>query len=207
MLFPPPGAGPVLPVGVKDIIDVVGQPTMMGADFHDPRPATREGGSIAIMRAAGCAFVGKTVTTELGHRHPGPTRNPHNLAHTPGGSSSGSAAAVADFMVPLCLGTQTSGSIIRPAAYCGVIGYKPTCNSIKAGCWPTPSMDTLGIMARAIDDVWLLRQILLETPASDLVAADLAGVLRRADRAALGQRRDELRGAMKAGVRWRPPGP
>lgn len=172
------GAGPSLPVGVKDIIDVVGQPTMMGADFHDARPATREGGSIAIMRAAGCAFVGKTVTTELGHRHPGPTRNPHNLAHTPGGSSSGSAAAVADFMVPLCLGTQTSGSIIRPAAYCGVIGYKPTYNDFdKTGMLANaPSMDTLGIMARAIDDVWLLRQILSETPASDLVAADLATV-------------------------------
>ena len=133
------GAGPSLPVGVKDISHVVGQPIMMGAGFHDAQPATREGGSIAIMRAAGCAFVGKTVTTELGHRYPGPTRNPHNLAHTPGGSSSGSAAAVADFMVPLCLGTQTSGSIIRPAAYCGVIGTsRPIMISIRPGCWPTP---------------------------------------------------------------------
>ena len=85
--------GPSIPVGVKDIIDVCGMPTMMGTDFHDPVPVSREGGSVAIMREAGCLFMGKTVTTELGHRHPGPTRNPHNLAHTPGGSSSGSAAA------------------------------------------------------------------------------------------------------------------
>ena len=90
---PPAAPGPSLPGSVKNIIDVVGQPTMMGADFHDAHPATRETGSIAIMRAAGCAFVGKTVTNELGHRHPGPTRSPHNLAHTPGASSSGSAAA------------------------------------------------------------------------------------------------------------------
>ena len=161
---------PSIPVGVKDIIDVCGLPTMMGTDFHDPAPVTREGGSVAIMREAGCAFMGKTVTTELGHRHPGATRNPRDTRHTPGGSSSGSAAAVADLMVPLCLGTQTSASVIRPAAYCGVIGYKPTYNDFdKSGILANaPSMDTLGILARSVDDVGLLRQILLEGPAEEI---------------------------------------
>jgi Asp-tRNA(Asn)/Glu-tRNA(Gln) amidotransferase A subunit family amidase len=170
------GAGPSIPVGVKDIIDVRGLPTMMGTNFHDPTPITREGGSVSIMREAGCVFMGKTVTTELGHRHPGPTRNPHDIRHTPGGSSSGSAAAVADFMVPLCLGTQTSGSVIRPAAYCGVIGYKPTYNDFdKSGVLPNaPSMDTLGILARSLDDVGLLRGILLEQPVQAMRGVDLS---------------------------------
>jgi len=172
------GHGPTIPVGVKDIIDVLGQPTAMGTDFHDPTPAIREGGSLAIMREAGCAIMGKTVTTELGHRHPGPTCNPVNLRHTPGGSSSGSAAAVADLMVPLCLGTQTSGSVIRPAAYCGVIGYKPTYNDFdKSGVLANaPSMDTLGILARSVDDVGLLRGILLEVPGVEIPTVDLAGL-------------------------------
>ena len=174
------GRGPSIPVGVKDIIDVRGLPTMMGTDFHDPRPVTREGGSVAIMREGGCVIMGKTVTTELGHLHPGPTRNPRNPRHTPGGSSSGSAAAVADLMVPMCLGTQTSGSVIRPAAYCGIIGYKPTYNDFdKSGILANaPSMDTLGILARSVDDVGLLRRILLEAPAGagEIREADLAGL-------------------------------
>ncbi len=172
------GRGPSVPVGVKDIIDVHGLPTMMGTDFHDPAPATREGGSVALMREAGCMIMGKTVTTELGHLHPGPTRNPRNPRHTPGGSSSGSAAAVADHMVPLCLGTQTSGSVIRPAAYCGVIGYKPTYNDFdKSGILANaPSMDTLGILARSVDDVGWLRRILLEAPAGAIREVDLAGL-------------------------------
>ena len=170
---------PSIPVGVKDIIDVCGLPTMMGMVFHDPAPGTREGGSVAIMREAGCAFMGKTVTTELGHRHPGATRNPRDTRHTPGGSSSGSAAAVADLMVPLCLGTQTSASVIRPAAYCGVIGYKPTYNDFdKSGILANaPSMDTLGILARSVDDVGLLRQILLEGPAEEIRKADHSGLV------------------------------
>lgn len=169
------GRGPSIPVGVKDIVDVRGLPTRMGTDFHDCAPPAREGGSIAILREAGCAFLGKTVTAELGHRHPGPTRNPANLHHTPGGSSSGSAAAVADAMVPLCLGTQTSGSVIRPAAYCGVVGYKPTYNDFdKSGILANaPSMDTLGILARSVDDVGLLRRLLLEAPPGGTRAADL----------------------------------
>jgi Asp-tRNA(Asn)/Glu-tRNA(Gln) amidotransferase A subunit family amidase len=175
---------PSIPVGVKDIIDVCGQPTMMGTDFHDPEPKSRDSGSIAIMREANCAIMGKTVTTELGHLHPGPTRNPRNLRHTPGGSSSGSAAAVADLMVPLCLGTQTSGSVIRPAAYCGVIGYKPTYNDFdKTGILANaPSIDTLGVFARSVEDIGLLRGILLEEPSRGIGMADLSklrvGILR-----------------------------
>lgn len=169
---------PSIPVGVKDIIDVAGLPTMMGTKFHDPAPKTRDGGSVAIMREAGCAIVGKTVSTELGHLHPGATRNPVNLGHTPGGSSSGSAAAVADLMVPLALGTQTTGSVVRPAAYCGVIGYKPTYNDFdKTGILGNaPSMDTLGICARSVEDVSLLRGILLEEPNRGPTDVDLANV-------------------------------
>ena len=172
------GHGPSIPVGVKDIIDVYGMPTMMGTDFHDDTPVSREGGSVAIMRAAGCLFMGKTVTTELGHRHPGPTRNPHNLAHTPGGSSSGSAAAVADFMVPLCLGTQTTASVIRPAAFCGIVGYKPTYGDFdKSGILANaPTMDTLGIMARSIDDLGLLRSILLEEARREVTGVSLSDI-------------------------------
>ncbi len=169
------GRRSIIPVGAKDIIDIEGMPTMMGADFHSPAPATREGGSVALMREAGCVFLGKTVSTELGHRHPGPTRNPHNTAHTPGGSSSGSAAAVADYMVPLCLGTQTTGSVIRPAAYCGVVGYKPSYNDFdKTGILANaPSMDTLGILARCVEDAALLRGILVEAPSDGLDSTPL----------------------------------
>lgn len=160
------GIAATIPVGAKDIIDICGMPTGMGTDFHSPDPVTREGGSISLMREAGCVFMGKAVTTELGHMHPGPTRNPHNTDHTPGGSSSGSAAAVADFMVPVCLGTQTTGSVIRPAAYCGVIGYKPTYNDFDKThiLANAPSMDTLGLMARSVDDIALMRGILVEEP-------------------------------------------
>jgi len=172
------GLGPSIPIGAKDIIDVLGMPSMMGTDFHDPTPAIREGGSVSILREAGCVFLGKTVTTELGHRHPGPTRNPHDIRHTPGGSSSGSAAAVADCMVPICLGTQTSGSVIRPAAYCGVLGYKPTHGDFdNTGILANaPSMDTLGILARSVDDVGLMRRLLLEEEVGAVVEAELSGL-------------------------------
>src|SRR6202040_4366605 len=111
----------------------------------------------ALPRAAGGILLGKTVTTEFANRHPGPTANPHNLAHSPGGSSSGSAAAVADFMVPLAIGTQTGGSVIRPAAYCGVAGFKPSFNMFApAGMHPnTETLDTIGIMDRSVPDIGL----------------------------------------------------
>ncbi len=153
-----------IPIGAKDIIDVAGMPTQMGTSFYQHNIPARDAASIAISKDAGCIVIGKTVTTELGHRHPGPTTNPHNPKYTPGGSSSGSAASVADFMVPITFGTQTTGSIIRPAAYCGVIGYKPTYGDFdKSGILPnSPSLDTLGLIARSIEDLQLMRSIVIE---------------------------------------------
>ncbi len=155
-----------IPFAAKDIIDIEGMPTQMGTTFYKDNIPKRDAGSIAIAKHYGCIPIGKTVTTELGHRHPGPTVNPNNFEHTPGGSSSGSAAAVADLMVPIAFGTQTTGSVIRPAAYCGVIGYKPTYGDFdKSGILPnSPSNDTLGLMARSIDDISLMRSILIEEP-------------------------------------------
>ena len=153
-----------IPFAAKDIIDIEGMPTQMGTPFYKDNIPKRDAGSIAIAKHYGCIPIGKTVTTELGHRHPGPTVNPHNYKHTPGGSSSGSAAAVADLMIPISFGTQTTGSVIRPAAYCGVVGYKPTYGDFdKSGILPnSPSNDTLGLMARSIDDISLMRSILIE---------------------------------------------
>ena len=153
-----------IPFAVKDIIDIEGMPTQMGTPFYKDNIPKRDAGSVAIAKHYGCIPIGKTVTTELGHRHPGPTVNPHNYKHTPGGSSSGSAAAVADFMVPIAFGTQTTGSVIRPAAYCGVIGYKPTYGDFdKSGILSnSPSIDTLGLMARSIEDIHIMRNILIE---------------------------------------------
>jgi Asp-tRNA(Asn)/Glu-tRNA(Gln) amidotransferase A subunit family amidase len=113
--------------------------------------------SVALARAAGAIVVGKTVTTEFATFHPGPTCNPHNTQHTPGGSSSGSAAAVADFMVPLAFGTQTAGSIVRPAAYCGAVGYKPTYGTVcRVGVkMISDTLDTVGGFGRTVPDVGL----------------------------------------------------
>jgi Asp-tRNA(Asn)/Glu-tRNA(Gln) amidotransferase A subunit family amidase len=121
---------------------------------------------VALPRAAGAILLGKTVTTEFANRHPGPTSNPHNAAYTPGGSSSGSAAAVADFMVPLAIGTQTGGSVIRPAAYCGVVGFKPSYGLFPpAGMHAnTESLDTVGAMARSVADIALFRAALMAIP-------------------------------------------
>src|SRR5690606_31347757 len=115
-----------LPVGVKDIIDTADLPTENGTVLHAGRRPRQDATLVSLLRAAGAVILGKTVTTELAVYAPNKTRNPHNLEHTPGGSSSGSAAAVADGMVPLAIGTQTNGSVIRPASYCGVYGFKPS---------------------------------------------------------------------------------
>ena len=120
-----------LPFGVKDIIDTHDMPTEYGSTIHAGHRPHWDAACVALAREAGAVMLGKTVTTEFALRQPGPTANPRNPAHTPGGSSSGSAAAVADFMVPVAFGTQTGGSIIRPASYCGVIGYKPSYNTIN----------------------------------------------------------------------------
>src|SRR5262245_52688656 len=147
-----------VPVGLKDIIDTADMPTENGSVLHAGRTPSRDAAVVVTLRAAGAVIMGKTVTTEFATRAPGKTRNPHNAAHTPGGSSSGSAAAVAAVMVPLALGSQTGGSTIRPAAYCGVYGFKPT-----HGLIPRPGMfmlsrtlDHVGLFARTIDDLALL---------------------------------------------------
>lgn len=144
-----------LPVGIKDIIDTADAPTECGTPLYRGRRPARDAACVAALRAAGAVVLGKTVTTELAFFTPGPTRNPRNLAHTPGGSSSGSAAAVAAFMVPAALGTQTAGSTIRPAAFCGVVGFKPSHGLLPLqGVHPfAPSLDTLGLFVRAVEDV------------------------------------------------------
>jgi Asp-tRNA(Asn)/Glu-tRNA(Gln) amidotransferase A subunit family amidase len=152
-----------VPIGIKDVIDTADQPTQMGSPiYRDYRPAC-DGACVALLRAAGAVILGKTVTAEFAGMTAGPTVNPHNPAHTPGGSSSGSAAAVADFMLPVALGTQTGGSVLRPAAYCGVIGYKPTFGAFnRAGLkFAAESLDTIGLMARSIDDIALITSVLL----------------------------------------------
>ena len=150
---PPPLHG--LPVGIKDIIDTADAPTECGTPLYRGRRPTRDAACVASLRSGGGVVLGKTVTTELAFFAPGPTRNPRNPAHTPGGSSSGSAAAVADCMVPAALGTQTAGSIIRPAAYCGIVGFKPSHGLLSMeGIHPfAPSLDTLGVLVREVVDV------------------------------------------------------
>jgi Asp-tRNA(Asn)/Glu-tRNA(Gln) amidotransferase A subunit family amidase len=147
-----------LPIGIKDIIDTQDLPTACGsAVYRDRRPA-RDAACVAQLRLAGGVILGKTVTTEFAAYTPGRTRNPRHLSHTPGGSSSGSAAAVAAMMVPASLGTQTAGSVIRPASFCGVFGCKPTFGRLSMeGVHPlAPSLDTLGVFCRALEDVPLL---------------------------------------------------
>ncbi len=160
-----------VPVGVKDIIDTADMPTAYGSRvYRDHRPAA-DADCVARVRAAGGVILGKTVTTEFAYRHPfGETRNPHAPEHTPGGSSSGSAAAVADFMVPLAFGTQTGGSIIRPASYCGVYGYKPSFDTFSLrGVKPlASSLDTLGHFARSVEDLALLGSVLSPRIAAEL---------------------------------------
>ena len=147
-----------VPVGVKDIIDTADMPTENGSVLHAGRTPSRDASVVAALRAAGAIVMGKTVTTEFATREPGKTRNPHNPAHTPGGSSSGSAAAVAAGMVPLALGSQTGGSTIRPAAYCGVYGLKPTHGLIsRHGMFQiSRTLDHVGLFARGVDDLALL---------------------------------------------------
>jgi aspartyl-tRNA(Asn)/glutamyl-tRNA(Gln) amidotransferase subunit A len=144
-----------VPVGVKDIFDVAGMPTTGGAKaFAHTRP-TADAAAVARLRAAGAIVLGKTVTTEFAYRDPAPTRNPWNHGHTPGGSSAGSAAAVAARMVPLALGSQTVGSVLRPAAYCGVVGFKGTHGLVPvAGVIPLAwSLDHVGVLTRSVADV------------------------------------------------------
>jgi Asp-tRNA(Asn)/Glu-tRNA(Gln) amidotransferase A subunit family amidase len=155
-----------IPIGVKDIIDTYDMPTGHNSPIFEGKVPFGDAACVALCRAANAVILGKTVTTEFANRHPGATTNPHNPAHTPGGSSSGSAAAVADGQVPLAFGTQTGGSVIRPAAYCGVIGYKPTYGDFSRGGikMQCHSVDTLGLMARSLNDIALFRGAVLSLP-------------------------------------------
>ncbi len=158
-----------VPVGLKDIIDVAGMPTAFGTSAVNARLPQVPSAIAEKLNAAGAIIMGKTVTTELAFMHPGPTRNPLDTGHTPGGSSSGSAAAVAAGMVPLAVGTQTGGSVIRPASYCGIIGYKPSFGRISRRGVQTqsPSLDTIGVFSRDIRDAALLVDTLSDTDRSD----------------------------------------
>jgi len=146
-----------VPVGVKDIIDTADMPTEDGTPLHAGRTPDHDASVVTALRAAGAVILGKTVTTECATYTPGKTRNPHDGTRTPGGSSSGSAAAVAAGMVPLAIGTQTNGSIIRPASFCGVYGFKPTFGLIpRHGILKVSrSLDTVGLFARSLDDLAL----------------------------------------------------
>ena len=149
-----PGKLHGLPVGVKDVLDTADMPSEYNSPIwrgHRPRA---DAAAVAWAREAGAVVVGKTVTTEFANRHPGPTANPHDPRRTPGGSSSGSAAAVADYFLPLAFGTQTAGSIIRPAAFCGIIGFKPSFGLINRHGMKlmSDSLDTVGVLARSVAD-------------------------------------------------------
>jgi amidase len=146
-----------LPLGVKDIIDTFDLPTEYGSPIYAGHRPAADAACVALARGRGALVMGKTVTTEFATHPPGPTTNPHNPAHTPGGSSSGSAAAVADRILPLAFGTQTGGSVIRPAAFCGVVGYKPSFGLLpRTGVKAiSDSFDTVGVFARAVEDAAL----------------------------------------------------
>jgi amidase len=180
-----PHRGPLhgVPIGVKDVIDTFDMPTEMGSPVYRGYRPTADAACVALLRRAGAVILGKTATCELAGMAPAATTNPHNAAHTPGGSSSGSAAAVADFMVPAALGTQTGGSVLRPSAFCGVFGYKPTYNTFnKAGLKPAAeSIDTIGWIARSIEDIALLTAVLRmdePRPVRSLSAAPRIGLCR-----------------------------
>jgi Asp-tRNA(Asn)/Glu-tRNA(Gln) amidotransferase A subunit family amidase len=166
-----------LPIAVKDLFDTFDMPTCYGSPIYANHRPPWDAACVALARAAGAIVVGKTVTTEFATFHPGPTCNPRNLQHTPGGSSSGSAAAVADYQVPLAFGTQTAGSIVRPAAFCGVVGYKPTFGMVsRVGVKMTSdTLDTVGVFARSVPDTALFvaaltgrRELLSDGSASDI---------------------------------------
>ena len=151
-----------VPFVAKDIIDTLDYPTAWGTSVYTGYRSPRNASCVELFKRAGAILIGKTVTTEFAYFQPGKTANPANLSHTPGGSSSGSAAAVADHMVPLGFGSQTAASLIRPAAYCGVLGYKPSHGafSLDGVMGLSPSLDTLGLLSRNVEDIQLARSVL-----------------------------------------------
>ena len=162
-----------VPVGMKDIIDTADMPTEYGTPIHAGHRPHMDAACVALTRRAGGIIMGKTVTTEFANRYPGKTMHPMDPKRTPGGSSSGSAAAVGCSMIPLAVGTQTTGSTIRPAAYNGCVGYRPTWGDLRlAGVMEAAgSFDTLGLIARSVEDIALYRNILMGVPPEALPAA------------------------------------
>ena len=158
-----------IPVGIKDIFDTADYKTEYGSPLFKDRQPSRDSVAVARLRAAGAVIVGKTVTTECAYFHPGPTRNPHDLTRTPGGSSSGSAAAVGAGMIPLAIGSQTNGSMIRPASYCGVYGFKPTHGTISrhGALVLSLALDHVGVFARSLADCALMLDVLAGYDAED----------------------------------------
>jgi amidase len=163
-----------VPVGMKDIIDTYDMPTEYGSPIYKGHRPASDAACVALTRKGGGLIMGKTVTTEFANRHPGKTMNPFDPQRTPGGSSSGSAAAVGDFMVPLAVGTQTTASTIRPASFCGCVGYRPTWGDVRtvgvkeaAG-----SLDTVGLIGRSVDDIALYRDVLIAVQAEPLADID-----------------------------------
>ncbi len=154
-----------VPFNVKDIIDTSDMPTEYGSPIYAGHRPRKDAACVALSRKAGAVLLGKAVSTEFANVHPSRTRNPLDLKRTPGGSSSGSAASVADYMVALSIGSQTSGSTVRPASFCGVFGYRPTYGDLRcAGVMEAAgSLDTLGLIARSLDDIALYRDVLLDT--------------------------------------------
>jgi Asp-tRNA(Asn)/Glu-tRNA(Gln) amidotransferase A subunit family amidase len=152
-----------VPLGIKDVFDTRDMPTELGSPLWAGRMPRRDAAVVARLRAAGAVIMGKTVTTEYAHRQPGPTTNPHDPARTPGGSSSGSAAAVAAHMVPGAVGSQTNGSVIRPASFCGVVGFKPTHGLVpRTGMLRlSRTLDHVGVFARTVSDAALLAETLV----------------------------------------------
>jgi Asp-tRNA(Asn)/Glu-tRNA(Gln) amidotransferase A subunit family amidase len=192
-----------VPVGIKDIFDTCDMPTAYGSQIYkDHRPAN-DTAVVALLRLAGAVIMGKCVTTEFASPVPIGTRNPHDLARSPGVSSSGSAAAVADFMVPLAVGSQTGGSTILPAAFCGVVGYKASLTGIDRGGIRhlRPTIDTMGLFARSFEDIALLRAVLVgaETAKLDLHAGRIRiGVCRTPQ---WGEAQPETADALERGAR------
>jgi Asp-tRNA(Asn)/Glu-tRNA(Gln) amidotransferase A subunit family amidase len=178
-----PGPLHGIPVGIKDVFDTKDMPTEYGTVLHAGRRPPEDAAAVALLREAGAVILGKTVTTELAVYSPGKTRNPHDPERTPGGSSSGSAAAVAAFMVPLAIGTQTNGSVIRPASFCGVCGYKPGFGLISrhGALRQSPPLDQVGVFARTVGDAALLAEALMSFDPRD-------PAMRPGDRPALAER-------------------
>ncbi len=168
-----PRRGPLhgVPIGVKDVLDTADMPTQMGSEIYSGHQPSTDSSVVALLRAAGAVILGKTVAAEFAGMAPAVTRNPLDIAHTPGGSSSGSAAAVADMMAPVALGTQTGGSVLRPASYCGVVGFKPTYGRVnRAGLkFGAESLDTIGWMGRSISDIALIDAVLTGRSTQPLV--------------------------------------